>query len=392
MRYSMNNASFIKQVSSINWEFTDSNTQYLTHNIHRYSGKFIPQIAKKVIELTTEPGDIILDSYMGSGTTLLEAQLSGRNAVGVDLNPLAVLISTVKNMRIRPEDIEEIESTLIPYVCELLNGGQISLTHPQVLSRSLQDQLAKNQWRMEDSWNRKWYQQDVLMQLVEIYSCIEQMISEQAQLIARVAFSDILRKSSNASSKYPNVMYDKNCKKKPLPAKAYLDSIHYVLNCLKASSDVLSQYNTAINIIQGNNLNLPIDSESIDAIITHPPYIAAIPYAEYGCLSLNWLGYDSKALDSELTGGKRHSSKVVENFANDYERYFIESFRVLKTGKYMFLMVGNPVSHGESIDLNQMSIEFATKVGFTHVVTAVRRGQNRRGNKMGEEYLIFLQK
>ena len=388
----MKNANLIEEVSTVDWEFSDFDTQYLTHNIHRYSGKFIPQIAKKVIELTTEPGDIILDSYMGSGTTLLEAQLSGRNAVGVDLNPLAVLISTVKNMRITPQDAKEIETILIPYVCELAERGQLSFVAPHILSFPLQNELKKNQWRIKDAWNLKWYQEDVLMQLVEIYSCIEKMESDQAKLIAMVAFSDVLRKSSNASSRYPNVMYDKNCKKKPLPAKAFLDSLQHILDCLKESAVVLEHSNSTVSIIHGNNLNLPIESGSIDAIITHPPYIAAIPYAEYGCLSLNWFGYDSKTLDSELTGGKRHSSKVVENFSNDYAKYFVESFRVLKPGKYMFLMVGNPVLHGQKIDLNQMSIEFAINAGFSHVTTAIRKGQNRRGNKMGEEYLVFLQK
>ena len=87
-----------EKIQFIDWEFSDADTQYLTHNIHRYSGKFIPQIAQQVIQLLTVPGDTVLDSYMGSGTTLLEAQLSGRNAIGVDLNPLAVLISQVKNI------------------------------------------------------------------------------------------------------------------------------------------------------------------------------------------------------------------------------------------------------------------------------------------------------
>lgn len=58
----------------------------------------------------------------------------------------------------------------------------------------------------------------------------------------------------------------------------------------------------------------------------------------------------------------------------------------------MFLMVGNPVAHGEKIDLNQLTVDFAEQAGFQHITTAIRHGQNRRGNKMGDEYLIFCQK
>lgn len=380
------------KIASIDWEFSGADTQYLTHNIHRYSGKFIPQIAQQAIQLLTNPGDTILDSYMGSGTTLLEAQLSNRNAIGIDLNPLAVLISQVKNMRVTEAELRDITDILIPYVSDLKSYGQLSFTSQIVHDDRIQAQFAKNTWRLTDTWNQKWYQPAVLAQLVRIYSCIEIMPSKYAKQIAQVAFSDVLRKSSNASSKYPNVMYDKNHKEKPLPAKAFLENIQFILQCLYELAEATRDTNSEIQVLQGNNLDLPLQNESMDAIITHPPYIAAVPYAEYGCLSLNWLGHDSKALDSELTGGKRHSSKVVAKFSSDYEQYFLESYRVLKRDKYMFIMVGNPVSHGQKIPLDQMSIDFAQRAGFRHITTAIRKGQNRRGNKMGEEYLIFFQK
>ncbi len=384
--------SLIEKIASIDWEFSDADTQYLTHNIHRYSGKFIPQIAQQAIQLLTNPGDTILDSYMGSGTTLLEAQLSNRNAIGIDLNPLAVLISQVKNLRVSEDVLNDIATILIPYVSDLNSNGQLSFTSQTTHDDFIQEQFNRNSWRLTDVWNQKWYQPAVLEQLVKIYSCIEILPSECAKQIAQVAFSDILRKSSNASSKYPNVMYDKNHKEKPLPAKAFLENIHSIISCLSKLADATTGANVNIQILQGNNLDLPLPNASVDAIITHPPYIAAVPYAEYGCLSLNWFGHDSKALDSELTGGKRHSSKVVDNFSADYEQYFRESYKVLKHNKYMFIMVGNPVSHGQKIPLDQMSVEFAQQAGFRHISTAIRKGQNRRGNKMGEEYLIFFQK
>lgn len=381
-----------KAVASIDWEFEGTDTQYLTHNIHRYSGKFIPQIAKTAIELLSVQGDTVLDSYMGSGTTLLEARLLDRNSIGVDLNPLAILISSVKNMTIEKQDISEIEDILIPYVTSCAENGQLSFVMSTISSAYFESHFKQNKWRLDTEWNKKWYQPDVLAQLVELYSCVESLSSEKARKIAYVAFSNILRKSSNASSRYPNVMYDKNAKARPLPARAFKDELKSILLSVCETSSRLAKSSSKQTILEHNNLALPIANDSIDAIVTHPPYIAAIPYAEYGCLSLNWLGYDSKELDSKLTGGKRHSAHVVTRFAEDYRQYFVESHRVLKRGKYMFIMVGNPVAHGEKITLDQLSIDFADEVGFTHIVTAIRKGQNRRGNKMGEEYLIFFQK
>ncbi len=388
----MTNEELCTVIQKYNWEFTEANTQYLTHNIHRYSGKFIPQIAGKAIDLLTEPNDLILDSYMGSGTTLLEAMLRGRNSVGIDLNPLAVLISRVKTTIVSSDDIVEIYSELLPFVNYLASGGQLSLMSQPFDEDKINEQIEKNNWRIVDEWHCKWYQTDVLKQLVQIYSCIEIIENEKAKNIALVAFSDILRKSSNASSKYPNVMYDKNAKKKPLPAKPFLESLNNVVEAVKALSYKMENKSCRAGIIMQNNLALSIDSESVDAIISHPPYIAAVPYAEYGSLSLTWLGFDCKALDGELTGGRRHSTQVVSRFSGDYKQYFFESFRVLKPNKYMFLMVGNPTAHGARIELNEMTETYAKDAGFLHIATAIRHGQNRRGNKMGDEYLMFFQK
>jgi len=388
----MTKEELIAKIKEIDWEFAEADTQYLTHNIHRYSGKFIPQIAGKVIELITKPQDIVLDSYMGSGTTLLEALIRNRNAIGVDLNPLAVLISKVKTTVICNNDIAEIRSELLPYVSYLASGSQLSLPFQTFDEEKINAQYEKNKWRIEDLWNQKWYQADVLAQLVQIYSCIETIENEKAKNIALVAFSDILRKSSNASSKYPNVMFDKNAKKKHLPAKAFIESLNHVIDAVESMTRTLKDIPASLSIYLQNNLNLPFGAKSVDAIVAHPPYIAAIPYAEYGSLSLSWLGYNSKELDGELTGGKRHSSQVVSRFSDDYKKYFIESYRVLKPGHFMFLMVGNPVSHGEKVELNAMTIEYAEQAGFCHVTTAIRHGQNRRGNKMGDEYLIFFMK
>src|SRR5438094_710260 len=92
--------------ADLDWEQLTSDTRYLTHGIHRYSGKFIPQIAGQAIELTTAPGDLVLDPYVGSGTTLLESALRGRRSIGVDLNPIACLVARVK---VTPVDSEVLD-------------------------------------------------------------------------------------------------------------------------------------------------------------------------------------------------------------------------------------------------------------------------------------------
>jgi len=68
----------------------------LTHNFYRYPARFSPTFARAFIAECTEPGELVLDPFVGGGTTLVEAQALGRRATGVDLSSLAVFVSTVK--------------------------------------------------------------------------------------------------------------------------------------------------------------------------------------------------------------------------------------------------------------------------------------------------------
>src|SRR5574340_1138160 len=81
------------------WDFahlTYKHTQASTHFFHHWTAKFIPQIPRRLIEMYARPGDIILDPFMGSGTTLVEAARMGYASWGTDINPLAVKIARAK--------------------------------------------------------------------------------------------------------------------------------------------------------------------------------------------------------------------------------------------------------------------------------------------------------
>ena len=377
-------------VSSQDWEFANEDTQYASHNIHRYSGKFIPQIARSAIQMLTEPQEIVFDPYLGSGTTALEAILLNRTCIGVDINPLAILIAKVKTTVLPVDELEEFRGRLIESV-NIFDDGQLSFSYYDHLYKGSLSSPEDSE-RYADLWNKKWYQDHVLRQLIMIYDVIEEIPEEELRDIAKVAFSDILRKSSNASSKYPNVMYDKNHPEKQLPLKSFIASFTDVINKLIDLSRRVGDTHYKCQIMLENNTSLSLDDESVDAIVTHPPYIAAVPYAEYGSLSLEWLGYSSKELDSKLTGGKRHSKDVAVRFEKDYKQMIREMYRVLKRGRYAFFMVGNPTANGQVVDLHEMTIRLAQKQGFKGICTAVRSGMNRRGNKMGAESLVFLQK
>ena len=98
--------------ANTDWTFRDISTQQHTHGIHLYPARMHPEIARRVITKYSRTGDVVFDPFMGSGGVLLESILHGTDAVGLDINPLAVLISKVKTTIFKKSQISLIPKFL----------------------------------------------------------------------------------------------------------------------------------------------------------------------------------------------------------------------------------------------------------------------------------------
>ena len=91
-------------VTKEDWTFKEIKTQEFTHGFHQYPARMHPEIAKRLIsKYASKKSDLIFDPFMGSGTVLVESMLHGNNSVGIDLNPFAVLLATVKTTSLDAE-------------------------------------------------------------------------------------------------------------------------------------------------------------------------------------------------------------------------------------------------------------------------------------------------
>ena len=89
------------------WDFVSYGKKY-THNIHSYPAMMIPPISENLLKIikTYQPNiKNLFDPFAGSGTVLLEGLLAGMNVRGLDLNPLACLISKAKCTPINPDKL-----------------------------------------------------------------------------------------------------------------------------------------------------------------------------------------------------------------------------------------------------------------------------------------------
>ena len=90
-----------QDLSDIDWSFPSAKTQYLTHGLHTYPARMIPQIPSTLLDYylregVISRGDTVYDPFSGSGTTAVEARLHGLNAEANDINPFACLLTEAK--------------------------------------------------------------------------------------------------------------------------------------------------------------------------------------------------------------------------------------------------------------------------------------------------------
>ena len=99
---SSNEFEFVKVLRS------NGKVRGLTHDFYNYPARFSPEFVRHVVHKLTEPGDYVLDPFMGGGTTVVEAAASGRNAIGSDINELAKFIACVKTTPLSRRDAADI--------------------------------------------------------------------------------------------------------------------------------------------------------------------------------------------------------------------------------------------------------------------------------------------
>ena len=162
------------------WDFADlgmKHTQAGVHFFHHWTAKFIPQIPARVIAEYARPGDVILDPFMGSGTTLIEAARLGYDAWGTDINPLAVKIAQAKTAR-----IDEVS------LADLLQWLQAAAKDPE-------KHRASSAVLFPDSG--KWFREDVARAIRALRTKARRLDDSTCNFV-EIGLSDLLKGMSNA--------------------------------------------------------------------------------------------------------------------------------------------------------------------------------------------------
>jgi hypothetical protein len=236
----------------------------------------------------------------------------------------------------------------------------------------------------------KWFHGNVIRELFVIKSRIDSVENKDVKDFLLVAFSSILRSVSNATSGFGNLMINKHAAPKNRIYEKFAIAVKDMINSLHSFNEMTTT-KTITKIVNRDTRSLEfINDETIDFICTHPPYMAAVPYAEYQKLSLWWLGFNQYELEKGLIGGRRSRSDTPNRFFQDMFIVLAEMKRVLLKKKYCCIIIGNPVYNGKVWKLNEVIKKDAKELGFI-LLKEISRGKYKSTmGKMKEEFILIF--
>lgn len=385
----------IVTLNNIDWDFFDANTNFLNHSIHPYPCKFIPQIPNTLIQELSSIGDTVIDPFAGSGTTLVEALRLGRNAIGIDANPLSEIICRVKSTKIENEDCRPLFDLVDQFAnsAQTLSSGQRSLFGEDNLNNELTDNLKV------DRWIRGWFDQCVIDELAVIKDRCKKLNDRKIKELALLAMSSIIVTVSRQDSDTRYVRKDKNIRPGDTFKRfsAALDEV--VRKQLELSSEISGNVNSTV--ISGNILE-DIDCPTFDLMVCSPPYPNAFSYHLYHRSRMLWLDMDPVAFKKEEIGSHRkYSSKgknaaTKETFSNELRKIMIWVSKKLRFGRHACFVLGDSTIKGETIKNDELLIEIAEDIGFSLEANINRNLQptkksfNPKIGKIKDEHVVIL--
>jgi len=315
-----------------NWDFPDAKTENGVHSIHPYPAKFIGEIPRSLIQdLGVQPGTAVLDPFCGCGTTLVEAQQLGLPSIGIDLNPIACLITRVKTT---------------PLPARFLEAA----------SRCADE--ARRQMRRNVSTEpvsipnvNHWFDEGIQVALNSLLSQITLEENPAVSDALRMALSSILVRVSNQDSDTRYAAVKKNL----VPSHVFelffaaCRKVHEVVppeDCEAAPAKVVEK-----DILQCT----PEDIGSpVGLIITSPPYPNAYEYWLYHKYRMWWLGHDPILVKKHEIGARAHFFKKDHHTEKDFFRQMSGTLNLLTSvvtsGGYVCIVIGRSRIHGQYID------------------------------------------
>lgn len=347
--------------------------QYLTHWFYPYKGKYHGQMIKALINFMGVKKDgLVLDPFVGSGTTLVECAILGIPSIGIDINPALCIVSQIKvdSLFLNYPELSRWLSKIKPLDIFNYFFGQVREKRPWFLGFSHLNRDAKD--LLIEAW--AWHLPEGFVKELPFewrnffFLCCLHALSDHTYL-----------QGTN--------------KERPF-TEFFIRDLNEYLNTIRDTYTVLQDRGVKLaqpKVLFGSALELPLPSESVDAIITSPPYSIALDYVKNDEHLLNYMSIDTSELREQLVGLKGKSQEKLRLYEKDMKQSLIEMHRVLKPKGGAAIVLGDVVVEGMRTNFCSKILSWAPGLGFSEA-EVIRRAILGGFARLRYEYIILLRK
>jgi len=361
--------------------FISYDQSILTHGFHKYPAKFFPELPRWLIKRYSNKDNIVLDPFSGSGTTNVEALLTRRHSIGIDIDPFSRYLSKVKTTPLNEKELQSAQKKLLRFI---LNYKPLEVSEKDIPVFPYRD---------------NWFNKEITNELAYLKKIIEILdTTEDIKDFYRICFSSIIRGVSNADDNCTRTVIRKKLNKKVYPADALKKFAEVILVNVPKMIEFSQKCPTDTMVcfpdsMDARNINY---QDYFDLAVTSPPYANAVDYPRTHQLESYWLGLTTGSLtplkkkhvgtesvssnkykklhnigvkEADMTLSKifkkdPRRSYIAYKYLDDMRLNLIDVHKALKKDGRYIIVVGNNKIRGELFENWKYIMELAKDIGF----------------------------
>lgn len=339
--------TFETTLNGVNLSFADVREYERTKHVHRlhpYLGKFIPQLVEVFLDYYFKKGDWILDPFLGSGTTLIEANVLGKHSAGIEISEFNCLISETKmkkyNIPLLEREVKDILFKTKEYSRWLVQGQM----QPTLLANSFK------KYKTNSEYLNTWLSDRALQ---EILFYRDQIKHYRNQDILKI----ILSRATRSARLIPH--YDLARPKKPIREKYYCIKHRRICEPINEAMKFINRYSwdtigrikefdrlrtdATMEVIQGDARRIDLDYKNgqFDGIFTSPPYVGLIDYHDQHRYAYELFGFEDNGFKEIGPASRGKSQEAKEEYKKNIIEVFQNINKFLKPQAKIFIVIND---------------------------------------------------
>ena len=359
----------VKQIPNCNkdllfFDITEKERTKHVHRLHPYMGKFIPQLVEYYLLRNFKQDDLILDPFMGSGTTLIEANVKRIKSIGIDISKFNCMIAKVKiqnyDLKLLDKEINDILNITEKLFQKSKNKNNSRRSGFKTMDTFVNPEVENgiiNTYETSNIYLKKWFAHNTLKQMLiycslipnYTYQNILKVLLSRSVRSARLTFHFELTRLKEPI--YEPYVCHKHKNKICVPTQSLMGFLgRYSKDTIRRIKDFSKiRSNQSYKIINSDSSEIDLNkllseefqNHKIEGIITSPPYVGLINYHLQHIYAYELLNIEKK---SEQEIGRRElgtSIKAKENYTNGIAQVFKNLRKFLKKDAKVFIVAND---------------------------------------------------